>query len=350
MVSPQGFNALLKIVEEPPEHVRFIFATTEPEKVIGTIRSRTHHYPFRLIPPQVLSAYLARALRAGGRHRSSRPRCRSSCAPAAARRGTRSRCSTSSSAGPGGDGVTYALAAGAARLHPRHACSTRSSTRSPPTTAPRSSASSTRSSRPARTRAGSPRTCCSRLRDLVIIAAVPDAPATGLIDVPEDQAERLVAQAARFGRARAVPGGRPRRRGAHRAQGRPPRRGCCSSCSAPGSCCPAPTTRAEGLAARIDRLEKRMSIGAAPPSGRAPGRPARRGAGPRPPEPAPASTPAPAAPSRPRRPSRAPGSRRWLRRSAGRPSRPQPAQPAPQPRRAEPAAAAEPAAGPSAEA
>ncbi|WP_201742037.1 hypothetical protein [Mangrovicoccus ximenensis] len=49
MVTPQGFNALLKIVEEPPEHVKFIFATTEPEKVIGTIRSRTHHYPFRLV-------------------------------------------------------------------------------------------------------------------------------------------------------------------------------------------------------------------------------------------------------------------------------------------------------------
>ena len=51
MVTPQGFNALLKLVEEPPEHVKFIFATTEPEKVIGTIRSRTHHYPFRLVPP-----------------------------------------------------------------------------------------------------------------------------------------------------------------------------------------------------------------------------------------------------------------------------------------------------------
>ncbi|MFC2361077.1 MAG: DNA polymerase III subunit gamma and tau, partial [Actinomyces dentalis] len=60
MVTPQGFNALLKLVEEPPAHVKFIFATTEPEKVIGTIRSRTHHYPFRLVPPDVLEAYLAR--------------------------------------------------------------------------------------------------------------------------------------------------------------------------------------------------------------------------------------------------------------------------------------------------
>lgn len=59
MVTTQGFNALLKLVEEPPEHVKFIFATTEPERVIGTIRSRTHHYPFRLVPGDVLLPYLA---------------------------------------------------------------------------------------------------------------------------------------------------------------------------------------------------------------------------------------------------------------------------------------------------
>lgn len=58
MVTSQGFNALLKIVEEPPPHVKFIFATTEPDKVIGTIRSRTHHYPFRLVGPSTLQPYL----------------------------------------------------------------------------------------------------------------------------------------------------------------------------------------------------------------------------------------------------------------------------------------------------
>ncbi|WP_062462635.1 DNA polymerase III subunit gamma and tau [Demequina soli] len=66
MVTTQGFNALLKLVEEPPPHVRFIFATTEPDKVIGTIRSRTHHYPFRLVPPPVLQGYLEQLCEAEG--------------------------------------------------------------------------------------------------------------------------------------------------------------------------------------------------------------------------------------------------------------------------------------------
>ncbi|MEN0071832.1 MAG: DNA polymerase III subunit gamma/tau, partial [Propionicimonas sp.] len=66
MVTQQGFNALLKVVEEPPPHVKFIFATTEPDKVLGTIRSRTHHYPFRLVPPKVLSGYLAQVCQSEG--------------------------------------------------------------------------------------------------------------------------------------------------------------------------------------------------------------------------------------------------------------------------------------------
>ena len=66
MVTPHGFNALLKVVEEPPEHVKFIFATTEPEKVLSTIRSRTHHYPFHLVPPQRLTAYLEELCEAEG--------------------------------------------------------------------------------------------------------------------------------------------------------------------------------------------------------------------------------------------------------------------------------------------
>ncbi|MCP2032051.1 DNA polymerase-3 subunit gamma/tau [Okibacterium sp. HSC-33S16] len=68
MVTPQGFNALLKIVEEPPEHIKFIFATTEPDKVIGTIRSRTHHYPFRLIPPAQMLEYVQSLCESEGVH------------------------------------------------------------------------------------------------------------------------------------------------------------------------------------------------------------------------------------------------------------------------------------------
>src|SRR6195952_441411 len=66
MVSTQGFNALLKLVEEPPPHLRFIFATTEPEKVLPTIRSRTHHYPFRLVPPTTLRTLLEKTCAAEG--------------------------------------------------------------------------------------------------------------------------------------------------------------------------------------------------------------------------------------------------------------------------------------------
>jgi DNA polymerase-3 subunit gamma/tau len=62
MVTREGFNALLKLVEEPPPHLKFVFATTEPEKVIPTIRSRTHHYPFRLMPPAVLRGLLEEIL------------------------------------------------------------------------------------------------------------------------------------------------------------------------------------------------------------------------------------------------------------------------------------------------
>lgn len=66
MVTTQGFNALLKIVEEPPEHLVFIFATTEPEKVLATIRSRTHHYPFRLLPPSTMRGLLEQVCAAEG--------------------------------------------------------------------------------------------------------------------------------------------------------------------------------------------------------------------------------------------------------------------------------------------
>ena len=100
MVTTQGFNALLKIVEEPPDHLVFVFATTEPDKVLTTIRSRTHHYPFRLIPPGTLRGLLERS--APRRARPSRRRCtRWSSGPVGGRRGTRCRSWTSCWPGPG---------------------------------------------------------------------------------------------------------------------------------------------------------------------------------------------------------------------------------------------------------
>ena len=95
MVSTQGFNALLKLVEEPPEHLRFIFATTEPEKVIATIRSRTHHYPFRLIPPRLLSSYLSELCEQEGVADRAGRAAAASSAPAPAPPATPCRSSTS---------------------------------------------------------------------------------------------------------------------------------------------------------------------------------------------------------------------------------------------------------------
>jgi DNA polymerase-3 subunit gamma/tau len=94
MVSPAGFNALLKVVEEPPEHLKFIFATTEPEKVIGTIRSRTHHYPFRLIAPGRMQEYLGTLCARRG-WPSRRASCRWWCRAGRGSARTPSRCSTS---------------------------------------------------------------------------------------------------------------------------------------------------------------------------------------------------------------------------------------------------------------
>jgi DNA polymerase III subunit gamma/tau len=111
MVTPQGFNALLKLVEEPPEHLKFVFATTEPEKVIGTIRSRTHHYPFRLIPPRTLSDYLKVLCEKEG------VRVDPAALPLVVRAGGGSARDTLSvldqlMGGAGAEGVTYELATG----------------------------------------------------------------------------------------------------------------------------------------------------------------------------------------------------------------------------------------------
>ena len=143
MVTTQGFNALLKLVEEPPPHVKFIFATTEPDKVIGTIRSRTHHYPFRLVPPKVLGGYLAHAVRGRGDHR------RAGRAAAGRAGGCRLGAGLALGARPAARRGRATTASATARRPPcsatrRTRCSTSSSTPSPPATRAGCSPASTR--------------------------------------------------------------------------------------------------------------------------------------------------------------------------------------------------------------
>lgn len=197
MVTTQGFNALLKIVEEPPEHLVFIFATTEPEKVLGTIRSRTHHYPFRLIPPSAMRELLERNVADEGAIVAP------TVYPLVIRAGGGSARDTQSVldqllAGAGADGVTYeravallgvtdvaliddmvdGLAAG--------------------------DASTVYGTVDQLVEAGhDPRRFAAdlldRLRDLVLLRAVPDAGTRGLVNAPGDELDRMVAQAERLG-------------------------------------------------------------------------------------------------------------------------------------------------------
>jgi DNA polymerase III, tau subunit (EC 2.7.7.7) len=157
MVTTQGFNALLKVVEEPPEFLVFVFATTEPDKVLPTIRSRTHHYPFRLVPPTTLRGLLEKTCAAEGVQVEPTV-FRWSSAPVAARSVTRCRSSTSCWPAPARRASPTRAPSGC-WASPTTRCSTRRSTPSPRTTRPASSAPSTGWWRPGTTRAGSPPTC-----------------------------------------------------------------------------------------------------------------------------------------------------------------------------------------------
>ncbi|WP_432080133.1 DNA polymerase III subunit gamma and tau [Streptomyces sp. WAC 04229] len=199
MVSPQGFNALLKVVEEPPEHLKFIFATTEPEKVIGTIRSRTHHYPFRLVPPGTLRDYLAEVC---GKEQIP---VADGVLPLVVRAGAGSVRDSMSVmdqllAGAGADGVTYDMTTA---LLGYTDGSLLDSVVEAFVTGDGSAAFGVVD----RIIEGGndPRRFVTdlleRLRDLVILAAVPDAAEKGLIDAPADVIERMRAQAQSFGAA-----------------------------------------------------------------------------------------------------------------------------------------------------
>lgn len=257
MVTKEGFNALLKVVEEPPPHVKFIFATTEPDKVLGTIRSRTHHYPFRLVPPKTLSAYLAELCEAEG------IAVEQTVLPLVVRAGAGSVRDSLSVldqllGGAAEGGVTYrqatallgytpdalldeiidAFAAGDAQgvfatvekvieigQDPRRFAED----------------------------------LLRRLRDLIVVSAVPEALSSGLVDVSGDQGDRLIAQADAMG------AGELTRAAEVIAVGLTEMRGTtaprlhlelmCARVLLPGA-----DTDDRGLHARLDRLERRLSI------------------------------------------------------------------------------------------
>jgi len=199
MVTSAGFNALLKVVEEPPEHLKFIFATTEPEKVIGTIRSRTHHYPFRLVPPGTLREYLGEVC-----GQENIP-VADGVLPLVVRSGAGSVRDSMSVmdqllAGAGAEGVTYAMATSLLGY-------TDGSLLDSVVEAFASGDGAAAFEVVDRIIEGGndPRRFVAdlleRLRDLVILAAVPDAAEKGLIDAPVDVVERMQAQAGVFGAA-----------------------------------------------------------------------------------------------------------------------------------------------------
>ncbi|MDK8694211.1 DNA polymerase III subunit gamma and tau [Corynebacterium sp. MSK158] len=196
MISPSGANALLKVVEEPPEHVIFIFATTEPEKIIGTIRSRTHHYPFRLLTPPAMKGLLQRTVAAEG------VQVEDAVYPMVIEAGGGSPRDTLSLldqllAGAGPDGLTYDLARPLLGVTDvsllDDAIETLANQDKPGLFAmvdhvieaghdPRRFAVD----------------LLDRLRDLMILQAVPGAIEAGLVSAPTDRASVLTAQAQRF--------------------------------------------------------------------------------------------------------------------------------------------------------
>ncbi len=256
MVTREGFNALLKLVEEPPPHLKFVFATTEPEKVIPTIRSRTHHYPFRLVPPAVLREHLEQILASEGVPYEP------SVLPIVIRAGAGSVRDALSvldqlMAGSDESGLRYdravallgytddrllgevvqAFAAGdgAGVFHAiDHVVEAGHD--------PRRFAAD----------------LLDRLRDLIVISAVPDATTTGLIDAPSDRLEQMSAQAAAFGQAgltraaEIISAGLVEMRGATS-----PRLLLELMCAQ--VLLPASAEDPAGLAERLDRLERKLS-------------------------------------------------------------------------------------------
>ncbi|WP_020145760.1 DNA polymerase III subunit gamma and tau [Terracoccus sp. 273MFTsu3.1] len=290
MVTPQGFNALLKIVEEPPEHVKFVFATTEPEKVIGTIRSRTHHYPFRLVPPAKLSTYMERLLES--EHVAVQPGVLSFVTRAG---GGSVRDSLSVLdqliAGSGPEGLTYD---GAVSLLGFTDGELLDSTVD--AMAAGDGAATFRQIDRVIESGHDPRRfvedLLERLRDLIIVAAIPEGVSQVLRGVPEDQLERMRVQQAAFGpgalsrAADIVNTGLTEMTGA--TAPRLQLELICARILLPAA------SGEQGYAARLDRLERRLDVGGVPTAARADVPPV---GAPRSASSAPSAAPAPSGPS-----------------------------------------------------
>ena len=262
MITTQGFNALLKIVEEPPEHLVFVFATTEPDKVLPTIRSRTHHYPFRLIPPGTLRKLLERICAEEGAVVAP------PVYPLVLRAGGGSARDTLSVldqllAGAGPEGVTYeravallgvtdvaliddmvdALAAG-----DRAAVFEAVDRLVEAGHDPRRFAAD----------------LLQRLRDLVLLQSVPEAAERGLVEAADDEIARMVEQAGKFGVATLTRYGEIVHTGLTEMRGATAPRLLLELLCA-RMLLPAATTAESGLLERLERLERRSAIASAPP-------------------------------------------------------------------------------------
>ncbi len=294
MVSTSGFNALLKLVEEPPEHLKFVFATTEPEKVLQTIRSRTHHYPFRLVPPRALEGHLRSICSQEGVTVDDAALALVVRAGAGSVRDSLSVLDQLVS-GSGDEGVTYRLAAALLGYSEESLLDEVVDAFA----AYDGAAVFTAIDRVVDT-GQDPRRFAEdlleRLRDLMIIDAVPDAGERGIVQAPADKLQRLALQASRFGSgqlARAadvVNTGLTEMRGA--VAPRLLLEIVCSRVLLPGV-----DDDVRGVHARLDRIERRIDVSgsvseAAPAQSRSAVRP--------PAEPAPTAPATPPTPPAPR--------------------------------------------------
>ena len=199
MVTREGFNALLKLVEEPPPHLKFVFATTEPEKVIATIRSRTHHYPFRLVPPAILRELLEEILSA--EQIGYEP----AVLPLVVRAGAGSARDSLSVldqllAGAGEEGLRYDRTVALLGYTDENLLDEVADA-----FASQDGAAVFRAVNRVMEGGHDPRRFAAdlldRFRDLIVLAAVPGAVQTGLLDMPADRLDRMTEQAGRFGQA-----------------------------------------------------------------------------------------------------------------------------------------------------